>query len=190
MKYFLTLPLVFLIVGCSPKQGSNKPTTPVTVAADLGKNADYFRNLYGLPKSEKQTAEFAFSLPGYGSMMRLARPLIVQEYQSDKLRTAVLYSSPERQAIWVKYILPNPWTQEQINAALGAYGSDWKIVQQNFGVNFIMQERAPVAYGTSTGVLAYKTMVNELIVYAPQLFVDLKGQIEEGERQKKAVPRF
>jgi hypothetical protein len=57
-------------------------------------------------------------------------------------------------------------------------------------MDFIMHERAPVVYGSSAGSLAYKTMVNELIVYAPQLYADLLGQIEEAGRQKRAVPKF
>jgi hypothetical protein len=123
-------------------------------------------------------------------MIRLARPFRVQEFQSDKLRAKVIYAGSSQQAIWVDYTLPDSWTQEQINAALKTYDSNWKIVQENLGVSFMMGDKAPVAYGSSTGFLAYKTMMNELIVYSPQLCLDLLGQIQEEERQKKSVPKF
>lgn len=178
------------MAGCSPKQNSPAAQSSVPLPADLGKNEEYFKNLYGAPKSTKQVTELAFSFPGQGSMIHLARPFKVQDFESDKLKTTVVYSDSTQKAIWVKYTLPNPWTQEQINAALQAYGSNWKVVQQNFGMNFLLNDRAPVTYGSSTGCLACKTITGELIIYAPQLYLDLRGQIEEKERQKKAVPKF
>lgn len=191
MKHLiLALAFALTMVGCSPKTNSSINQSPVSFAADLGKTEVDFRNLYGAPKTEKHVADFAFSLPAHGSMIRLARPLVVQQYESDRLKATVVYSETERRAIWVKYTLPNAWTQEQINAALKAYGSDWKIVQENLGLDFIMRDKAPVVYRSSAGTLAYKTMFNELIVYAPQLYADLRGQIEEADRQKKAVPKF
>jgi hypothetical protein len=181
---------VLLATGCSPKGDSAAHQPPTPVASDLGKTEEYFKNLYGAPKSEKRVTDYAFSLPGYASMIRLRRPLIVQQYESDKLKATVIYPETIRRAIWVNYTLPNPWTEQQIDAALKAYEPDWRIVQENPGMNVIMGERAPVAYRSSTGSLAYKTMVNELIVYAAQLHTDLRSQIEEAERDKKAVPKF
>jgi hypothetical protein len=40
-----------------------------------------------------------------------------------------------------------------------------------------MGDRPAVAYRSSTGTLAYKTMVKELILYTPQRHADLQGQI-------------
>ncbi len=191
MKCFIPVLVSALITaGCSPKGESSPRPAPVAAAADLGKAERHFRNLYGAPKSEKRVADYAFSLPAHGSMIRLIRPLLVQQYESDQLKVTVLYSETARPAIWVNYTLPNPWTQEQISAALQAYGSDWKIVQENLGMNFILQAKAPVAYRSSADTLAYKTMMNELMVYAPPLHADLRGQIAEADRAKKAVPKF
>ena len=191
MKFGIpVLTAALIAAGCSPKGDNSASQSPVMVAADLAKTEEHFRNLYGAPKTEKHVADYAFSLPAHGSMIRLTRPLIVQQYESDRLKVTVVYSELARRAIWVKYTLPSPWTQEQINAALKVYGSDWKIVQENLGLDFVMGDKAPVVYRSSTGSLAYKTMVDALVVYAPQLYADLRGQIAEAERQKKAVPKF
>jgi hypothetical protein len=191
MKLFIPALIVALVAaGCSPKGDTSASESPAVVAADLGKTEEYFKGLYGAPKTEKRVGDYAFSLPGHGSMIGLTRPLTVQQYESGKLKATVVYSETPRRAIWVKYTLPSPWTQEQIKAALGAYCPEWKVVQENLGMDFVMHERAPVVYSSRAGSLAYKTMFNELIVYAPQLYADLLGQIEEGERQKRAVPKF
>jgi len=191
MKSVIPVLIIALVVtGCSRKKDSSTNQSPVSVAADLGKTEEYFRNLYGAPKTEKRVADHAFTLPAHVSVIHLTRPFIVQQYESDKLKATVLYSETPRRAIWVNYTLPIPWTQEQVDAALKAYGSDWKIAQQNLGMNLVMGDRAAVAYRSSAGSLAYKTIVNELILYAPQLHADLRGQIDETERQKKAVPKF
>ena len=160
------------------------------MAADLGKNDEYYKAIYGAPKSEKRVADYAFSLPGHGSIIRVVRPLLVQQYESNKLKVAVIYPDTARDAIWVKYTLPNPWTAEQISAALKAYAPNWKIVEESAGMTLIMGQKAPVVYLSNGGVLAYKTMVDELIIYAPQLYADLRNQVAEEERQKKAVPKF
>jgi len=188
----LTLAVAFVLitVGCSPKRDSPASQSSASVAADLGKAEEYFRNLYGVPKTEKQAAQFAFSVPGHGSLVPLTRPFVVQDFAKDRLQAKVVYSGTPRRAIWVKYTLPSSWTPDQINAALQSYGTDWKIVEENLGMNLFMRDKAPVVYRSSAGTLAYKTMVNALVVYAPQLYADLRGQIEEAERQKKAVPKF
>ena len=191
IKFFIPVLIVALVAAaCSPKGDSTASQSPASVATDLGEKEEYFRNLYGAPKIERRVAEYAFSLPAHVGVIHLTRPFIVKQYESDKLKATVVYSETPRRAIWVNYTLPIPWTQEQVNAALKAYGSDWKIVQQNLGMNLVMGDRAAVAYRSSAGTLAYKTIVNELILYAPQLHADLRGQIEEAGRQKKAVPKF
>lgn len=191
---------LFVIVGlfaflfylrCSQKHVSNQWTlNPATAAADLGKDDNYFKELYGAPKIERQVSEYVFGLPAYVGTVRLTRPMICQDFESGKLRATVLYSVPERRAIWVKYYLQDNWTDEQVKAALAAYASEWKQIHSDAAVGLLMPGRSPVAYGSSTGVLAYKTLMNELMVYSPRLYLDLRNQIEENERQKKAVPKF
>lgn len=191
MKTFVLVCFLGLAAaGCSRKENDVSRQTPVAVAADLAKNEAYFRGIYGAPQKEQSVGEYAFSLPGHGSLIRLRRPFTVQQYQSDKLQTIVVYSNPAREAIWVKYTLPNPWTPEQISAALETYGTHWESAAESPAMAFLLRDRAPTVYHGNTGILAYKTIVNELILYAPQLCADLENQIAEVERQKKAVPKF
>jgi hypothetical protein len=191
----LCLPLLVFWVGCSPSSpkpaDSPAPAKPVAPpAADLGKTAQYFTDLYGVPKSDKQVSEFSFSFPNHGSLIRLSRPLTVQEFESDRLTVRVVYAGQERRAIWVKYTLPNPWTSEQINAALKAYGNEWKSTQLSVATSLLLPDRAPTVYQSSDGTVGYKTLMPELMIYAPQLFLDLQSQVQAAERAKKAVPKF
>jgi hypothetical protein len=179
--------IALALVGCS-RQGNNSAARPV--AADHGKGQGYFRNLFGAPKSEMRAEAYDFSLPMAGGVARLSRNLIVQEYETNKLKASVIYSETAEHAIWVRYRLPDPWTEEQLNAALNAYGSDWKIAKQDLGVTLILRDKAPAVYVSSAGTVAYKTVGNELVLYAPRLYSDLLAQIEESKRQKKAVPQF
>lgn len=188
MKKCLVLGLALMVAGCSPKKDTTQ--SPPNIATDLGKTESYFTKLYGSPKSEKHLAEIAFLLPCHGSLIRLSQRFLVQNFQSDRLRVDVVYPEPSRQAIWVKFTLPNSWTREQLSAALGAYGSDWQVVQQNPGLSFIMREKAPALYRCSNGRIAYKTMYDNLILFSPQLYGALRNQLQQTEQQKKAVPKF
>ena len=146
--------------------------------ADLGKTEEYFKNLYGSPKIARKVTEFEFSFPGHIGSIRITRPFFVREFESGKLKVKVLYTDPTQGAIWVKYILPDKWTHEQLTAALQAYDSDWK------GAN-----ESPTAYRSSSGRLADNVLL-ELTIYAPQLSTDLRAKIDEADRQGKAVPKF
>lgn len=102
MKFFFQVLSVALIAaGCSPKGDSSASQSPAFVAADLGKTEEYFRSLYAAPKTEKHVADYAFSLPAHGSIIRLTRPFLVQQYESDKLKATVVCSETTRRAIWV-----------------------------------------------------------------------------------------
>jgi len=192
MKKLLSLWIALLAVaGCSRNESDHAPASSGNVVtSDVGKSAEYFRNLYGAPKAESRVDEFTFMLPGYPGVIRLRRPYLVQEFISDQLTIKVLYSAATQQPIWVRYFLPNPWTAERVNAALSSYGSHWKVAQENLGMKFILRDQASAAYQNSAGFLAYKTLAGELIVYAPQLVVDLRAEMEAAKQKKTAVPKF
>jgi hypothetical protein len=191
MKSFIAaLILVFLIVGCSKKEEDNAPSQPTVTSADLGKDANYFSNLYGPAKSQKRADECDFSLPSVGRLIKLDGPFVIQQYASGKLSVTAVFGEASPQAIWVKYNLPDPWTQEQIKAALSAYDKGWTVGGQSLGMTFIMQDRAPAVYQSNSKILAYKTMFNELMFYSPVLFQELSQKVADEEQQKRAVPKF
>jgi hypothetical protein len=188
MKRFIkVLVFVLLVAGCSKNENDSANQPP---AADLGKDANYFSNLYGPAKSEKRASEYDFSLPSVGRLIKLNDSFVIQQYADEKLGVTVIFQGTSSQAIWVKYTLPNPWTQEQINSALGAYAQKWTAADQSLGLSFIMQDRAPVMYQSNSKIFAYKTMVNELMIYSPPLFQELRHKITDEEQQKRAVPKF
>jgi hypothetical protein len=176
--------------GCSQKKENSSITATTAAAADLGKDANYFSNLYGPANSRKSANEYDFSLPSVGHLIRLNGPFVINQYASGKLNVTVIFLEATAQAIWVKYTLPNPWTQEQIKAALGAYDNKWTAADQSLGLTLIMQDRAPVMYQSNSKIFAYKTMVNELMIYSPALFQGLRNKLTDEEQQKREVPKF
>jgi hypothetical protein len=74
-----------LVAGYSKKEENSPPDKATVTAADLGKDANYFSNLYGPAKSQKQVSEFDFTLPTVGHLVKLTGPFVTQQYTSDKL---------------------------------------------------------------------------------------------------------
>lgn len=191
MKHFITVLVLFLLVaGCSRKDENDSAVQPVVTATDLGKDANYFSNLYGPAKSQKSVSEYDFSLPSVGHLIKLNGPFVIQQYASGKLSVTAVFLEASPQAIWVKYNLPGPWTQDQIKAALGAYDNNWTVIDQSLAMTFVIQDRAPVVYQSNSKILAYKTMFNELMFYSPALSQDLSQKVVDEEQQKRAVPKF
>lgn len=92
-------------------------------------------------------------------------------------------------AVWVRYSLAT-WTEKQLTAALAAYGTNWKKTEANVAFNLATGGRGPVVYQDRNGCVAYKNTINELVIYAPSFYSELRQQIAATEAQKKAVPRF
>jgi len=198
MKYLIALLMILSIVGCSKKDTTSSATETRIIATDLGKDSKYFADLYGPKSSEKRVSEYGFSLPSVGHLINMTGPFVIQQYSSGKLGVLVIFPEASSQAIWVKYTLPNPWTDDQIKAALAAYDSKWTSVIANQGVSGIgeglmkamMPAQAPATFQSDSGVLACKTMVNELMIYSPALFQNLNQLVADQENQKRAVPKF
>ncbi|MGA3163911.1 MAG: hypothetical protein ABSD77_06940 [Verrucomicrobiota bacterium] len=190
MKNFvIAFVLILLVIGCSKKE-ENRST-------GLGKDVNYFSNLYGPAKSQKRVSEYDFSLPSVGHLIKLNESFVIQQYASGKLNITVIFLETSPHAIWVKYTLPNPWTQEQIKAALGAYDNKWTATNSNTGVasvgaaimKSLMPDQTPSTFQSNSGILAYKT-IEELMFYSPALFQDLRQKMADEEQQKRAVPKF
>ncbi|MGA2868402.1 MAG: hypothetical protein ABSF34_04475 [Verrucomicrobiota bacterium] len=199
MKKLIPLLMVSIwFAGCSqqPNDGTNEavPVSP----SDLGKDRSYFANLYGSPTSEKKVSEFDFALPGIGHLIRLNEAYTVQQFASGKVNATVVFSPATSGAIWVKYGLANYWTQEQIQAALGAYESKWSegwsgnssTAAGEVFMQVLMPDQAPAEFQSSSGRLAYKMMGNELMIYSSALVQDLQAELSAEEQQKRAVPKF
>lgn len=199
MKHLLgALILAFCFLGCSKTESDSSVSSSQVVAKDLGKDTKYFTDLYGPATSQKSVGEFAFSLPGVGHLINLTGPFAIQQFSSGKLSVAVIFPEASSQAVWVKYTLPNPWTDDQIKAALGAYDSKWTSVIASKDVSAVgealmksmMPSLAPATFQSDSGILAYKLMANDLMIYSPGLAQELNQSVAEQEKQKQAVPKF
>ena len=198
MKYLIVLMMVFSVIGCSKKESHTSATATPIIAKDLGKDSKYFSDLYGTKSSEKHESDYNFSLPSVGHLISMNGPFVVQKFSSEKLNVTVVFPAASAQAIWVKYTLPNPWTEDQIKAALVAYDNKWSSVIANNGVSGLgealmktmMPAVTPSTFQSNSGVLACKTIANELMIYSPVLVQDLSQLVTEQEKQKSAVPKF
>jgi len=192
------LSVALFVVGCSKKEANGTAAGPTTTATDLGKDANYFSNLYGPANSQKSVSDFDFTLPTVSHLIKLNEPFVIQQYANGKLNVTVMFGEGSPQAIWVKYTISNPWTQEQLEAALGAYDNKWSAITINTGVTALgeavmksmVPDLGPSTFQSHSGILAYKTIGGELIMYSPALFHDLSQKVADEEQQKREVPKF
>lgn len=194
MKYLvITLAALTFVLGC----GKQETAAPVVASTDLGKDKNYFAGLYGNAITEEKVSSYGFSLPGVARVVNLPQPFAVQKYASENMKVMVLFSLSSYQAVWVKYSLTHPWTDEQLKAALGAYDTQWSEITANSGVSAvgetvfkaIASAQAPTTYQSRSGVLAYRLM-NDVTIYSSGLVSDIRGQIAADDQNKKAVPKF
>lgn len=197
-RIFLLSVIAVIVAGCSPPSVPKQPVeaegatrkADVPLASDLGKTESYFHGLYGYPKSENSVSNFTFMVPRHPSTVRVDHNFTIQNFENGRLKVKVLYSEADRRAVWVQYRLPSRWTKEQIEAALEAYGTNWKGVPWTWVMGIVMPAFAPQIYVTDDGVVAYKTAGNELMFYAPVLHSILESRIEQSKQEREAVPNF
>ena len=190
--------MVVSVMGCSKKETPSSSKAATVVAADLGKDAKYFEGIYGTAISEKQLTEFRFSLPPVANAIKISEPFISQQYSAGKLSVQVLFTKASSPAIWVKYSMISPWTDEQIKSALVAYDKKWDAVTVNQGVSGIgevlLKSIAPAVaaatYQSESGVFASKEIGNTLTIYSPALVQTLRQTVAEQEKQKREAPKF
>lgn len=144
-----------------------------------GKAPPYFVDRYGPAKSSEVRDKASFVLLGKGSVT-LKGQYSVRAYRQDKLRIDAVFLLPSLELASVRLTMNQPWTEEQITAALQAYGGAWKPLPASIGI---------VAWEAPDGARAI-SMLNSLIIQSKATEDALTKEYADLEAKRKAVPKF
>ncbi len=143
------------------------------------KGPAYFVDRYGPAKDSRTVSKESFLRPGSGHET-VERQFSVRSFRSDQLRVEATFFLPSLKLAEVRLSLPNPWTQEQVEAALGAYGNLWKLEGKNLTTT---TWRAPD--GSRAALL-----LNSLRIQSAALVDLIEASHATRQSKKKAVPKF
>lgn len=151
------------------------------VNGTLGKSTAYFYDRYGTPTRTQEIPEASFITPEARGAKAIKGPFSVRTYRADKLSVKVHYLLPQLEAVCVQYSMPHSWTEEQVNAALRAYGRKWTMIPRTFNISPF--------YTTDDGTSAYH-MSTMLFIQSKGLRDALKASAEAAEAKRREVPKF
>lgn len=143
------------------------------------KSPAYFVDRYGPAKESRTASKANFFHPASGTET-VERQFSVRSFRNDTLRVEATFFLPSLKAAEVRLSLPQQWTQEQIDAALGAYGNAWNVESRSLGINVW---RAPDG---SRAVL----ILNSLHFQSLALVDLIEASRASRVAKKKAVPKF
>jgi hypothetical protein len=157
----------------------------LTVAASVCQAADafdrtpaYFVDRYGSAKSSSLEKQASFVLPGVG-VISLKGEFSVREFRKDRLRVKAVFRVPELTLAGVVYYLPNLWTQEQVDAALEAFGGKWEVDKSGYGRGYVAPDGARAIH-----------LSGSLHFISAETYEALKKEREKQVEKRKAVPKF
>jgi len=139
----------------------------------------YFVDRYGLAKSSKNVSKHGFIHPKRGHI-EVKGPFSVREFRHGDLRVVAVFYLPSLKLAGVKYSLNRSWTPEQIQAALSALGTDWKLYDGNIAFK---------AWRIQDGTIAI-SILNSLEIQSAALVEDIARELAAKEAARKAVPKF
>ena len=140
----------------------------------------YFVDRYGPARSSRNVSQHAFMNPQTSSLT-VKGEYTVREYRTNGLRVRAVFHVPSLKLAEVTLRLEsNTWTDEQVAAALTAYGSDWRLTGGNLG-----QRR----WSSPDGARAI-LLLTSLHIQSPETIAAIEKVRQEREAQRKAVPKF
>ena len=143
------------------------------------KSPAYFVDHYGPAKSGETVGKHAFVHTRRGAIT-VKGQFNTREFRKDDLIVHAVFFLPSLQPAAVRLQMNRQWTVEQIEAALAAYGGDWKPVSRNGIVN---------SWVAPDGAMAI-SMLTWLDIQSKAI-VDLTAKtLAEDDAKQKAVPRF
>ncbi|MDI1250327.1 MAG: hypothetical protein PSV13_15800 [Lacunisphaera sp.] len=143
------------------------------------KSPGYFVDRYGPAKSAQVVSKESFVHTERGAVV-VKGQFSVREFRKDKLIVHAVFFEPSLQLAAVRLQMNNQWTAEQIEAALTAYGGEWKPVKQGLGIQFWVAPDGSKAISMLTWLDFQSKAVVDLILKS----------LAEDDAKRKAVPKF
>ncbi len=139
----------------------------------------YFVDLYGSPKSSKTEKKWSFFVEKRGAIS-VEGQFSVRDFRKGDLRAVAVFEIPSLKLVGVRLHLPRKWTAPQVEAALNAYGNNWKSLEKTFGIN---------TWLTPDGAKAV-SMLNYMEFQSPEIVETARKVVERDKAQRNAVPEF
>lgn len=144
------------------------------------KGPPYFVDRYGPAKSSDTVSTQGFLSGGRG-MVSLKGQFSVRTFRKDKLRVEAVFLSPSLKLAAVNLRMGQFWTDEQIQAALKAYGGEWKPVKLANGV--VKQWVAPDG---SNAIY----LLSSLHIQSKEIVDAVESELADQDAKRKDVPKF
>lgn len=175
MKFWLSLLSFSFLATLS--FAAREPETFIPLAE---RTPAYFVDRYGPAHSARKVSQHAFVNPQTGSLP-VKGEFSVREFRTDGLRVRAVFHVPSLKLAEVTLQMAGrTWTDEQVLAALKAYGHEWKLTGGNLG-----QRR----WTTPDGARAI-LLLTSLHIQPSKTVAAIEQVRQERDAQRKAVPKF
>jgi hypothetical protein len=142
------------------------------------KTPAYFVDRYGPAKSSKTQSTGSFMNPTRGPVT-VKGQFSVREFRKGDLRVQPVFFLPSLDLAAVRLQMDRQWTDEQIEAALAAYGGEWKLVKKGIVTYWVAPD----------GSLAI-SMLTWLDIQSKAIVDQVAKTQAEDDAKRKAVPKF
>lgn len=143
------------------------------------KTPPYFVDRYGSAKSSKTESSHSF-LHAQRGHVNAKGQFSVREFKKGDLRVQPVFFLPSLKLASVRMTLGHKWTQEQVEAALVAYGGEWEPVK----INGIIDE-----WVAPDGTRAI-SMLTSLFIQSKAVVDLVKQTLAEDDAKRKEIPKF
>lgn len=154
---------------------------PLVVLAGVldDKSPAYFVDRYGPAKSSKTVSSHTCIHVGRGSVI-VKGQFSAREFRQGDLIVQTVFFLPSLQLASVRLQLPRQWTPEQIEAALAAYGGEWRPVSRNGIVDSWVAPDGSMAISLLTWLDIQSKAIVDLVAKT----------LTDDDAKRKAVPKF
>jgi len=143
------------------------------------KTPAYFVDRYGPPKSSGTVTSIpAIHIKRGGVVVK--GQFSSREFRQGDLHIQCVFFLPSLQLATVRFQMQHPWTKEQIEAALAAYGGKWTPVSRNGIVD---------SWVAPDGSMAI-SMLTWLDIQSKAIVDQVERILAEDDAKRKAVPKF
>lgn len=151
---------------------------PAKVSEGFEKTPAYFVDRYGPARSSKLVSSQSFLHPRHGALW-IKGEFSVRKFRKGDLNVTATFHVPSLSLAGVTYGLGRGWTEEQVMAALSAFGGNWRPEPYIVGRAFRRQD------GACAVLIGY-----DLRVVSPEMAMAAEKAAEAKGAKKKEVPEF